>query len=58
MQTVKPSMLKNWEDIDQTKAILNLVGSHPKWYSWYKIGNIFMPHRKPTINEVIKNKFK
>jgi len=58
MTQVKPSMLKNWEDIDQLKANLQCVGNHPEWYAWYKINDKFMPHRKPTINEMINNKFK
>jgi len=58
MKTIKPSMLKNWEDIDQSKAVLDCVCNNPQWYAWYKIGNKFHAHRKPTITEVINNKFK
>jgi hypothetical protein len=58
MKQVKPSMLKKWEDIDKSKAILECVGNNPEWYGWYKIDNKFLPHRKATISEMLNNKFK
>ncbi len=56
--TIKPSQLKDWEDIDQSKANLQCTGGMPELYSWYDSDGVWYAHRKPTISEQIHNEFK
>jgi len=61
-EAIKPSDLKNWDDIDQSKANLEccagLPKKHPEWYDWYEHeSGIFYPHRKPTISEMHNDEF-
>ena len=55
---ITPSQLKNWEDIDQSKASIVYIAGYPELYGWleYESG-IFYPHRKPTISEIVNNEF-
>lgn len=54
-QQIKPSQLKEFEEIKNAKNI-HLVGN-PDWYRWYLSNGIYYPHRKPTVNEIVNNKF-
>ena len=55
LKEVKPSQLKEFEEIKSLKNI-HLV-KNPNWYRWYLDNGIYYPHRKPTVNEIVKNKF-
>ena len=58
MNSIKPSELEQWEDIDQSKADTKNVCGHPEWYVWFKHeSGIYYPHRKPTLEEVQKDEF-
>lgn len=55
---VRPSDLKEWSEIDQSKAILNGVHiTRVEWYGWYKSGDAYYAHRKPTLKEYENNCF-
>ena len=55
---ITPSQLKNWEDIDQSKASMDNVAGKPELYGWFKHeSGIFYPHRKLTISETVNNEF-
>lgn len=55
---ITPSQLKNWEDIDQSKASIQNIAGKPGLYGWFEHeSGIFYPHRKPTISEIANNIF-
>lgn len=56
--TIRPSQLENWDDIDQSKANIQSTGGKPELYGWFKIGEVWYAHRKPTIEESHNNEFK
>lgn len=53
--SVNPSQLKKFEEIKNAKNI-HLV-KNPNWYGWYLSNGVYYPHRKPTVNEILNNKF-
>lgn len=55
---IRPSELKNWEDIDQSKANTQCTAGCPELYGWFEYeSGIFYPHRKPTIIEIQNDEF-
>jgi hypothetical protein len=58
---IKPSELKSWAVVKEepkkhsvaTKAI-----KQPDWYSYYERDGLYYPHRKPTISEIVNDRFK
>jgi len=55
---IKPSQLKSWDNIDQSKASTDNTAGHPEYYGWFQHeSGIFYPHRLPTINEIINDEF-
>ena len=57
MTPIKPSQVKKWEDIDQTKANLQFTGGMPELYSWYEKDGVWFAHRTPTIHEIYYDEF-
>ncbi len=60
MYSIKPSNLKEWANIDQSKAVTDSVPKSMEYiYGWYlSTDGKYYPHRKPTVNEILNNKFK
>lgn len=54
---IRPSQLKNWGDIDQSKANTQCTGGKPEIYGWFEIDGVFHAHRKPSMSEWDKNEF-
>ena len=55
---IKPSQLKSWDNIDQSKASTQNTTGHPEYYGWFEHeSGIFYPHRLPTINEIVNDEF-
>lgn len=59
---IRPSDTRNWDVVktdpknhsQATKEMKN-----PEWYAYYKgDDDKWYPHRKPTISEIVNNKFK
>ena len=60
-QEIKPSDLKEFKYLVGIFEIQHIHPSArfytPDNYLWYKIGEYYYPHRKPTANEIINDKF-
>lgn len=52
---IKPSQLKNWDEIDHSKANLQFTGGRPELYSWYEKNGTYYAHRKPNTNEILND---
>ena len=58
MAEILPSDTKEYEEIKNEKHKIDSTGSHPEWYCYYKYNNdIWLPHRKPTLYEIIIDRF-
>lgn len=60
-RTIRPSDLVEWDDVEDdadhhSQAVMQIEQKYD--YRYYLIGKEWFPHRKPTINEMIKNRFK
>ena len=60
--TLKPSDLTLFNKIPKgEKIITELIPTKNyvcnDWYYYYKVVDTWMPHRKPTINEILKDIF-
>jgi len=54
---VAPSKLRSYDNIKNEPHSINSTGGHPEWYYYYKHGDTWMPHRKPTLQEMYADKF-
>jgi len=54
---IKPSDLVKWEQVDQTKVREEDLNFHPWNYAWFLLNGVYIPNRKPTVNEILSDTF-
>ena len=59
MQYPVPNELKEWEEIEQDKAITSFITDDlsEEDFMWYKREGHWLPARRPTIEEQLNNEF-
>jgi hypothetical protein len=62
MAKIKPSQLTPFDKIPKGQKVnTELIPSKnyvcSDWYHYYKVVDTWMPHRKPTVQEIIKDQF-
>jgi len=57
--TIRPHHIRDYKDIpdDDYMSVDGINSAEKKNYGWYKVGNTWYPHRKPTLKEILTNNF-
>lgn len=60
MQNINPSDTKNWDVVRHLGHLSNAAKNlqDPKVYAYYLLDGRWTPIRRPTVSEIINNKYK